>query len=534
MSVQNTHEDRSVNSAQIDKYPETPVAFSSQNRLPSLSAIGIGSYALIATLGVLFLIRVIGMFTIPFTDTTEARYTEIARKMVETGDWITPQFDYGIPFWGKPPLHTWLSALGMEVFGVNAFGARVFIFVTALTLLLFFAQWLARYSTPRTALYGVAVLYSSGLFYGASAFVMTDMAMTFGTTLAMVGIWYTVQPTDGQPAAASLWGYLVFVGVAIGLLAKGPVALVLILIPLGLWSLKPANARRLKRLPWFRGSLLCLALTLPWYVLAELKTPGFLNYFLIGEHFERFTVPDWQGDLYGSGHERAKGAIWGGWLIAFFPWSLALIGLLFALPCVVGAFRKDDTGLRTYLLLWAISPMILFTPAANILAAYVLPGLPAASALLVLLWGDVFGLKDKAGTRSFTPVSRFFFGLGLTIPVVVFLPVSILAVTHPAFLNLKSQRELVAFVTERNPEATLTYVGFKSYSGQFYTQGQAQSVPDLNAASSLLSNGKPDVLAIHAKKVPTGMTDGSSAWHRQGEIGRYVLFSDADFEEGVK
>ena len=78
---------------------------------------------LLFALGALLAARLLAMFWWPFTDSTEARYAEIARKMVETGDWITPQFDYGVPFWGKPPLHTWLSALGMKLFGVGAFGA---------------------------------------------------------------------------------------------------------------------------------------------------------------------------------------------------------------------------------------------------------------------------------------------------------------------------------------------------------------------------------------------------------------------------
>ena len=64
---------------------------------------------LLFALGALFAVRLLAMFWWPFTDSTEARYAEIARKMVETGDWITPQFDYGVPFWAKPPLHTWLS-----------------------------------------------------------------------------------------------------------------------------------------------------------------------------------------------------------------------------------------------------------------------------------------------------------------------------------------------------------------------------------------------------------------------------------------
>jgi hypothetical protein len=47
---------------------------------------------------------------IPLLDKTEARYAEIARIMWDTNQWIMPQIDYGIPFWAKPPLSTWLSA----------------------------------------------------------------------------------------------------------------------------------------------------------------------------------------------------------------------------------------------------------------------------------------------------------------------------------------------------------------------------------------------------------------------------------------
>ncbi len=48
---------------------------------------------------------------LPFADTTEPRYAEMARIMAETGDWITPWFDIGVPFWGKPPLSFWSQAL---------------------------------------------------------------------------------------------------------------------------------------------------------------------------------------------------------------------------------------------------------------------------------------------------------------------------------------------------------------------------------------------------------------------------------------
>src|SRR4051812_29206889 len=73
----------------------------------------------------MLLVRIVASVVVPLTDTTEARYGEIARKMLETGDWITPQHDYGVPFWAKPPLSTWLSAGSMKLFGVNEFAARL-------------------------------------------------------------------------------------------------------------------------------------------------------------------------------------------------------------------------------------------------------------------------------------------------------------------------------------------------------------------------------------------------------------------------
>ena len=62
--------------------------------------------------------------------------------MAETGNWIVPQYDYGKPFWAKPPLSMWMSALGMKVFGINEFGSRIFIFSAAL-LVVAMTAWLA-------------------------------------------------------------------------------------------------------------------------------------------------------------------------------------------------------------------------------------------------------------------------------------------------------------------------------------------------------------------------------------------------------
>ena len=79
---------------------------------------------LVLALIVAAFIRLATLGAYPLTDNTEARYAEIAREMLISGNWITPQLD-GIKFWAKPPLSFWITAGTMSLFGVNEFAARL-------------------------------------------------------------------------------------------------------------------------------------------------------------------------------------------------------------------------------------------------------------------------------------------------------------------------------------------------------------------------------------------------------------------------
>ena len=98
----------------------------------------------------LLLLRLVSLGLYPLMDTTEARYGEMARIMLETGNWVTPMFDYSVPFWGKPPMFTWLSALGFEAMGVNEIGARMPHFLVGIAiigLVFYFAKGLVSISS---------------------------------------------------------------------------------------------------------------------------------------------------------------------------------------------------------------------------------------------------------------------------------------------------------------------------------------------------------------------------------------------------
>lgn len=466
----------------------------------------------------LFAIRLLAIFLVPFTDTTEARYAEIARKMVETGDWITPQFAYGVPFWGKPPLHTWLSAAGMEIFGVSPFGARIFIFLTALGLLWLFWRFLQHHASAQIALLSTLVLASSGLFFGAAAFVMTDMVMTLGTTLSMLAYWNFATSWPSDPTRQRDGG-LIFVGIAIGLLAKGPVAVVLVMIPLGLMAVSASHRRHLRALPWARGLLICLLMAAPWYILAEWKTPGFLSYFLIGEHFERFIIPDWQGDLYGSGHERAKGAIWGGWIVGFFPWSFLMMYMLLRPRRVLNAFRADRSAILIYLLCWAVSPLLLFTLSANILTAYVLPGLPASAALLVLLWKDICA---PDGENEIPPV----FLWSASIPLLAFLLITIFGALVPTAAGLRTQRPMIEAAHNLRAAQAPSYLGTVPFSAQFYTAGRARALASVEDIDHLMTNATPDILILSEAQASALDHRLPPTLHREQTIGGFVIFAE--------
>src|SRR6218665_2677155 len=56
-------------------------------------------------------------------DWDEINFAECAREMIVSKDYFSVTIDFA-PFWEKPPLFIWLSALSMNIFGVNEFAAR--------------------------------------------------------------------------------------------------------------------------------------------------------------------------------------------------------------------------------------------------------------------------------------------------------------------------------------------------------------------------------------------------------------------------
>lgn len=310
---------------------------------------------------------------------SEARYAEISRKMLEYGDWITLWFTSELPFWGKPPLSFWAVATSFGVFGVSEFASRLpsLLFTLASGVLVF--RWVKQTFDQATAVRAVAAFLGGWLVMHSAGAVITDPALTFTTTLVMIGFWSGVVQENPR------WIYLMWIGLGLGLLTKGPIALVLCGLPCGFWVLFNNQWRAFWRnVRLVRGLLLMLFVAAPWYWLAENKTPGFFNYFIVGEHFLRFTETAWSGDLYGGVKDQPHGTIWFYLYAALLPFSpIVLLRVLSQKGrSALSDSLKAERLLTIYLIAWFLAPAIFFSFAKNILITYVMTGLPAAAILI--------------------------------------------------------------------------------------------------------------------------------------------------------
>lgn len=416
----------------------------------------------------LLIVRLMAMYWIPLNDSTEARYGEIARIMQETGDWITPMHHYGEAFWAKPPLSTWFSAISMKGFGAYAWAARLPAIGLSFAILLMIWRLTKRYRSREVADVTVIVLASSLYFFLDAGTVMTDPTLLFCTTLSLISFWRAVVMQE------RLASYLFFVGLGLGLLAKGPIAVVLVGMPLFVWLCWQKQWRACwQRLPWISGSLLMLAIACPWYYLAERKTPGFIHYFIVGEHIQRFLQPGWAGDKYGFAHTAPLGMIWAYAFLGFMPWTLLVIAWVVRhfknIPKITRA--EDAQGWLRYLALCALVPLCFFTFARNIIYPYVFPCLP----FMALLFAEL------AVRSCAMPYLQQYGVRWASVTGFIFLIATGLFIDKPEWVSKSQDRVVAAYQhsTPSNVSHDLIYWDSQlDYSAQFYAQGQVKATLD--------------------------------------------------------
>lgn len=321
-----------------------------------------------ATVLALFLILAIafaGVLSLPLAEPDEARYAETARLMVASGDWLVPRLERS-PFLDKPPLLYWLSALSFEIFGVSDASARLPIFLSALLCLaLTYTQSKRAFSKPAARM-AVVVLASSPLFFGLEQLLTMDMLLTACTTAGMAAVWRGVRDDDRR------WIYVGYLATALGVLAKGPIAVLLVWLPILLYAAAQRDFAVARQCLQWRGIVGLIALCAPWFLLVNARVAGFLADFWWHHHVERFLNP-W--------HHREPAWFYAPVaLVGLFPWSVLWLLAPEAARAAVTDVRRHATS--TYLVLCILVPFVLFSVSSSKLIPYVLPAIPPLAVLI--------------------------------------------------------------------------------------------------------------------------------------------------------
>jgi 4-amino-4-deoxy-L-arabinose transferase-like glycosyltransferase len=463
---------------------------------------------IVVAVAVLARLAMLGMY--PLIDPTESRYAEIGRRMAELGDWITPWVGDGVPFWAKPPFSFWLTAGSFRLFGIGEFTARLPHWICGGLLLWVLWDFAARRSR-REAACAVALAAGSALFFAEAGAVTTDMALALGMTMVLRGFWLAMH---APVPARRREEWILILGMAIGLLAKGPLAFVLAGLPIGAWAIATGSFRRLfATLHWKTALLAILALSVPWYLLAETRTPGFLAYFIVGEHWDRFLVSGWSGDLYGHSHAFPRGTIWLFAALALLPWSVLVPVAAWRWRHLAQPAPPEDRSLLVHLGCWALAPCVIFTLSGNILWTYVLPGIPAA-AMAAAIW-----LARLPHGR----VERRLLAGGVALTAIIGLAI----VVAYDVIGLEAQgstRLLVRDYESRSSDGEpLIFFRSRPCSGAFYSDGRAGEVLTAEELQARLAEG-PAWVAIkdrHRARVPEHLLHSLRPVVRGGEYDLY-------------
>jgi 4-amino-4-deoxy-L-arabinose transferase-like glycosyltransferase len=324
-------------------------------------------WVVLAVAGIAFLA---GLDRAAISDADEAFYAEAAREMIESGDFLTPRYNYENRF-QKPVLFYWAVAAIYTIGGVGAAAARVPSALCGVGIAAIAWYLGRRWFSERTGLIAGLVVSTSFGCVAMARLSLPDLPLAFFITASIAA--GCVALLDARPVRS---GPLLLSAAAAGLgfLTKGPVGLVVPLVVLGPIAL--LNRRDALRLgPLLLAFLAFVAIALPWYVaMAAVHGTTYLESFFLTDNFERFATSRFN---YPRPAWFYVPIILGGLL----PWT-AFAPLW--IPGIVGFVRRRIAPARPtlWLLVWAMFPLLLFSVSVGKQPRYVLPILPPVALLL--------------------------------------------------------------------------------------------------------------------------------------------------------
>jgi 4-amino-4-deoxy-L-arabinose transferase-like glycosyltransferase len=320
----------------------------------------------------------------------EGRYSEVAREMVVTGDYITPRLN-GVAFLDKPILYYWLQASAILLFGLKEWALRFWpACAGVLGCLMTYAAGRQLFNR-RTGIISAAILATSPLYYGAAHYANLDLevAVLISFTLFFSAL---ALHSDSKAKRAGFF-ILAYVFCGLAALTKGLIGIAFPVMIIGFWILLLNRWGILKQMRLFTGLIIFTAITLPWYYLVQQANPEFLHFFFVNQQVARFLT---------KGDYNNQTVIWFYvpiLVLGFFPWSL------FAIQAVIKNIKaviqsREQHSAELFLLVWFMVIFVFFSIPKSKTIGYIIPTLPALALMTGYYLASLWAAKPTQGFRA--------------------------------------------------------------------------------------------------------------------------------------
>jgi 4-amino-4-deoxy-L-arabinose transferase-like glycosyltransferase len=313
----------------------------------------------------------------------EARYAEIAREMLQSGNAIVPHLNY-VAYVEKPPLLYWLTTLSFWIFGISEFSARLPVAMSAIAGVLATYCFALRAFGRRHAILAGAILATIPLYAIMAQVITTDMMLTALVTIAIFSFYLAWKE-------AGRWCWVAYIAMGLAVMTKGPVGAAIPITTIVIflaWNRELSGAiRRFRAIP---GLAITLLIAAPWFVAMIIREPGYFDFYFIGEHLRRAFEADYS-------HREAFYFYIPVLMVGLLPWSMLV-------PFLTWRSAPRNPA-RRFCVVAASVTIVAFSCASAKLIPYVLP---AVAPLAVLIADGLVSCAwpDDSGTRLRVPDSR--------------------------------------------------------------------------------------------------------------------------------
>lgn len=302
-------------------------------------------------------------------DIDEGNNAEASREMLESENWVVPTFNYELRV-DKPALLYWLQMAAYRLHGINEFAARLPSALAAFAAV-FVAYGLGRTMFgPMEGLLAGLILSSSVAFCASAHFANPDALLNLCTISTLTLFWIDYR------RGARTWFWTAAIAAGLGVLAKGPVGVILPGTVVVLFLLCERKLAILRDWRLLGGVLLLALVALPWYALVGVETKAeFLIGFLFKHNLGRFVEP----------MEKHGGSLFYYVLvvlIGFGPWSVFLLSTFWYGTGDRAREHGATLAGNRFLWCWVGVYLLFFSLASTKLPNYILP-LYAPLALLM-------------------------------------------------------------------------------------------------------------------------------------------------------